>query len=193
MIGRVYQIKHKTLPICYVGSTTNTLHRRWLDHGCSFRAWMNGNKVISISMYPHMRTHGMDQFEMLLLQEYHICDKQHLRAYEQLWVNKLSSVNKKGPFNLLSPGMNRVMRLRYNKDTYAKTKDERNKKWICECGSSVSKNSLNYHNQSKRHMLYIEVTKRHKKRGVASSNHQTIDLLMERLAHSYSIQNRPSQ
>ena len=44
MIGRVYSIKHKTLPICYVGSTfKKELKTRWQQHIHSYDKWINEN------------------------------------------------------------------------------------------------------------------------------------------------------
>jgi hypothetical protein len=40
-----------------------------------------------------MRELGIENFDMQLIKCYNVFDRQHLRAYEQLWINKLNSIN----------------------------------------------------------------------------------------------------
>jgi len=181
MIGRVYQIKHQTQSISYVGSTTNSIHRRWLDHGCNFRAWCKGAGSSTCSLFPYLRKYGLDQFEITLLKEYDVVDKNHLHAYEQLWINKLSPVNKHNPFSPLSPSLNRVIYKQDYKARYQASKEKNNAKWICECGNPISKNSMYYHFRGNKHQRYVNTVESRQKKRVNTNNYQTIDLLMDRL------------
>ncbi len=83
-IGYVYRITKIDDPtINYIGSTFTTLRQRWRNHK------KDGN--CSISKY--LDEYGRDQFKIILIKEYLVYaenqkDNRHLRAYEQLWINK---------------------------------------------------------------------------------------------------------
>ena len=78
-IGYVYRITKIDDPtITYIGSTIQTIQRRWNRHKCS----------TSCSIGKLLNKNGCDNFKIVLIQKYLVCDKIHLRAYEQLWINK---------------------------------------------------------------------------------------------------------
>ena len=89
MIGRIYKIIHSQSKICYVGSTFNTLNIRWTYH-------KGPNNNCCISKY--FKLYGIDQFKIILIKEYEVCDRKQLEAYEQLWISKLSTIEQ---FNTL--------------------------------------------------------------------------------------------
>jgi hypothetical protein len=122
----------------------------------------------------------MNQFEMLLLREYEIVDTQQLRAYEQLWINRLNPVNTANPFNPISIHLIRKNRRQKAHVWYQMNKHEFNRTWICECGSNISKNSQARHNQSKKHQKHVDSMNR-KKREATSNKHQIIDLLIDKV------------
>ena len=184
MIGRVYLIKHQTLPIHYIGSTTRTLHQRWLGHGCMYREWKKKEKSGGISIYPHMLEHGFDQFKIQLLKEYTICDKPQLLAYEQLWINKIPNVNIKDPFDPLCAKKNRVAYKKHYQQKYQREKEYRTRKWICECGSKVSKNSWSYHVRNTKHYDTVNRIKDHSddKQSINIQKYTTINQLFKSLS-----------
>lgn len=98
--GRVYKIIHTQSNICYVGSTFNTIRDRFHCHQTGFRFWESGKGKHEITIYPFFKQYGIDQFKMVLIKEYQVCDKEHLRVYEQLWINKLKPINKMNPFHI---------------------------------------------------------------------------------------------
>lgn len=98
--GRVYKIIHTQSNICYVGSTFNTIRDRFHCHQTGFRFWESGKNKSTISIYPFFKQYGIDQFKMVLIKEYQVCDKNHLEVYEQLWINKLKPINKQSSFSI---------------------------------------------------------------------------------------------
>jgi peptidyl-prolyl cis-trans isomerase-like 4 len=130
--GRIYKIIHNQSNICYVGSTLNRLNDRWHKHKSHYNLHLKGkNKKIAI--YPYFKEYGIENFKIILIKEYEVIDRQHLEAYEQLWINKLKTINKKCAF-----GFKRLQRKKYretNKNEIRK-KDkiyrEKNKKRKCE-------------------------------------------------------------
>ncbi len=93
MRGLIYKIVHSQSDLVYVGMTTNTLAKRWQQH----KLTCTTDKKISI--YTHMRQYGIEQFKIMLIKEYDVVDKKHLRMYETLWINKLRCVNIVPSFN----------------------------------------------------------------------------------------------
>lgn len=45
-----------------------------------------------------MEKYGIDNFRIVLINEYQVCDRQHLEAYETLWICRLKSCNRQLPF-----------------------------------------------------------------------------------------------
>lgn len=104
MIGRIYKISSPEVPgVCYIGSTTQTCAARWDMHKVWYNQWVFDNSI-TIAIYPYFKEHGIDKFEMTLIKEYRVEDTHHLRAYEQLWMNKYckSAVNKRAACQLVS-------------------------------------------------------------------------------------------
>ena len=79
IIGSIYRItKIDDNNVNYIGSTFKTLQWRWDTH--------KYQGTCSIGKY--LNKYGCDKFKIELIKEYLVCDKIHLRAYEQLWINK---------------------------------------------------------------------------------------------------------
>ncbi len=105
-IGIVYRITKIDDPtINYVGSTFTTLRQRWQTHKLKFNNNCNG-----CSIGEYFDKYGIDKFKIILIKEYKVCaenqkDNKHLRAYEQLWINKFKlkncCINKLDTFRLL--------------------------------------------------------------------------------------------
>jgi len=93
-VGRVYKIVHNKLDITYVGMTMDPLSKRWKTHKA------NKSKK-NISIYKYFKEHGIDSFSIVMIKEYPVIDRNHLRVYETLWINKLKCINKYISFNPL--------------------------------------------------------------------------------------------
>ena len=175
MIGRIYKIIHTQSNLVYVGSTFNELKYRFQQHKGSFKQWLNDNHS-EITIFPYFKEHGIDQFRMVLIKEYDVDDRAHLRAYEQLWINKLKSINKNNPFHLKSLYFKAYERnnkeyldeyrkeyrknhkdevKQYNKKYREANKDALYERFNCECGGTYSKKHRARHLKSKMHTLFI--------------------------------------
>ena len=92
MIGRIYKIQHLDSSLCYIGSTCNTIRDRWRMHKKRYGVWIkNKDKYVTISLYPYLEQYGEDRFQTLLVKEYQVADKNQLRVYEQLAINRTKS------------------------------------------------------------------------------------------------------
>ncbi len=139
--GCIYIIQCKVEDICYIGSTNGPIDRRRESHLEDYRRWYKRRWYVKapISIYPYMAKHGVRNFTFKLLARYLIADVSHLRAYEQLWMNKYkhTTVNKAPAFKV-------------NRKQYIRQKIQ------CECGAIIARSSMNPHNQTKKHKMWEE-------------------------------------
>ncbi len=102
--GHIYIIFcHINPKIYYIGSTFNELKQRWSIHKTHFKS----KPKTFCSVYKYFDEYEIDNFSLKLLKSYdvyreHSKDNKHLKAYEQLWINKLRDCcNANNPFNIL--------------------------------------------------------------------------------------------
>jgi len=156
-IGKVYRITKIDDPtVNYVGSTFTTLRQRWQQHKTKYN---NGCNRCSIGKY--FDKYGIDKFKIILIKEYEVCadnqkDNKHLRAYEQLWINKFKlqncCINKQNSIGLLRREYLKEYR-ESNKDKIKEQKKQyyqANKEKVnCPiCNSIVVKSVLSKHQKS---------------------------------------------
>lgn len=133
-IGRIYRIICLSDPtIQYVGSTFNELRHRWQQHKKCHKY-----KTSKISIYEYFDKHGIDNFKIILIKEFQVVDKPHLRAYEQLYINKLKCVNKYNPFSIT-----------YLQQKSYITKTDFNKKWYEKNKVKSSEKAKKYREKNK--------------------------------------------
>jgi citrate synthase len=185
MIGYIYRIQHTQSELCYIGSTMNELKHRWQQHKCLYQRWKDGKQAkAKCSIFKYFEEHGIEQFKCFLVKTYEVIDRQHLEAYETLWIKKLKGCNEKLPFAIKkltdrsAYAKNRESRCAQvrayaaanNDAVKERTKQYRNKnkevikarkaiKTKCECGGSWAKgNGFPRHERTKRHQHWIETS-----------------------------------
>lgn len=115
-IASVYKIIHIQSDIVYVGSTmSRELKHRWKSHK---------NRKNGTSIQPYFEEFGIENFRIIKIKEYKVVDNKHLRAYEQLWMNKLQCVNKQGSITFLKPKHKSMIWREENKIEIKKYKKE---------------------------------------------------------------------
>jgi hypothetical protein len=178
--GYVYKIISNQSNHVYVGSTFNRLSDRLRQHAYGYAAWSSQicnevNDITTMSIYPYFEQYGVSDFTIVLIKEYIVVDRQHLLAFEQVWINKLECVNKHAAFNPL----NRSSKLRQrsckqriddwktnNKDKINraqqryrdKTRDQRNEKITCGCGKNYTYSHKARHQRTKKHQHWLEIS-----------------------------------
>ena len=62
--------------------------------------WKNGKSKACVSIFPYFEKFGPKNFKIMFIKEYEVCDRNHLQAYEQLWMNKIKCINEKSAFRI---------------------------------------------------------------------------------------------
>lgn len=145
MIGKIYKIIHTQSNICYVGSTFDELRNRFRYH--------NSDSNTSIAKY--FEKFGKKNFKIILIKEYEVIDRPHLEAYEQLWINKLKSINIQNTFRPLNKQITKIKM----KENYIKNKDKNQEKINCECGGKYIFQHKSRHQKSQIHLHFLNNTK----------------------------------
>jgi hypothetical protein len=156
------------------------LRDRWADHKSDFKKWQKGVHC-NLAIYPYFEKYQIENFKMILIKEYKVADTKQLRAYEQLWMNKIINCNKQNAISfLLTKHYDRVRNTTeeaktarreyyhrdveksraYDRQRYPKRKErmlEQSKlRVICKCGTNVCKGALTRHMKSQIHLNKLQ-------------------------------------
>lgn len=149
MLGRIYAIEHKTLPITYIGSTLKALEARWYEH--------TSGRYGTTRIHQYFIKYGYHQFRIRHIKSYQVVDLEHLHAWEQLWINKTVCVNVYCCFEIDFLASQFYHRLAY---PYVRTyswvksvqcKIRRQLYRRCECGLRVRYYNLKKHRATANH------------------------------------------
>ena len=147
-IGRVYCIQHKgKLEISYIGSTFETLNERFQRHKSDCKLYEIGTRKYLCAIGEYILEYGFENFDIFLLKEYQVCDKQHLLVLEQLWINTSVCVNKLNACALTS-----IFKKESRKLNHQQHKERDNK-------ASIEYNKIHKEQIKEWHKKYIEDNK----------------------------------
>ncbi|DAZ97418.1 TPA: hypothetical protein N0F65_009890 [Lagenidium giganteum] len=139
MIGLIYEITNKDRSIVYVGSTLQTIERRWNHHKSNFKRWCEG-KDTACSIYHHFKELGIDHFQISVIKEYEVKSADELRQYEHLVIGKRNCVN--------------TQRLSTD-ERYLARRDKLNKKIDCPCGGRYAVKNKCLHARTNIHKTWL--------------------------------------
>lgn len=107
--GKIYKIIHARSNFVYVGSTFNTLNKRFGQHKSQLLRGLDSR-----------------EYKIILIKEYKVIDKNHLEAYEQLWINKLKCINVSNTINFRKfyTFINKDKLTEYKHNWYEKNKEK---------------------------------------------------------------------
>lgn len=145
-IGRIYKIISAQGNECYVGSTFNTLRDRFKCHKQDYNKLLAGKKGKRqgwVSAYTLFDKYKFENCKIVLIKEYEVCDRRHLEAYEQLWINKLKPINKNSILDI-----KRIYRINYYKKHKEKIRDN-GKKYREENKEIISERRKTYRDKNK--------------------------------------------
>lgn len=167
--GSIYKIIHNQSNICYIGSTLNKLNYRWASHKAGYKK--NKNKEYgNISIYKYFDKFGIENFKIILIKEYEIYDILQLHVYEQLWINKLKTINKidvfspfnkkqyrKNYYNIHKDKKLEQSKLRYNEKKIEINNQKKENRITCYCGINLRKADLARHKKSNFHITFVKI------------------------------------
>jgi len=141
-LGRVYRIICLPQPdIQYIGSTFDELRHRWRGHKKSYKS-----RNRDISIYKFFDEYCIENFKIVLIKEYEVVDRNHLRAYEQLWINKTKCVNKYNPFSITYLQVKKYLEdTNFHKNWYKNNKVKSSEK--CKEYKKKNKDKLSVYNR----------------------------------------------
>lgn len=173
MIGRVYKITNADESIVYIGSTTQTLDKRWGSHIRDYKRMIDGKDRCHAVIHRHFEEYGVDSFKILLISEHTITERNELFEFEQLTIDRTECVNQKPAYRTEDQRKEalRQSSLKYslkNKESLkqkARLYREENRELIklkkaellnCECGASHTINNRSRHQRTQKHQRWLE-------------------------------------
>ena len=130
-LGMIYQIYYINNPkINYIGSSMNNQTRyRWRDHKSDYHKYLENPNNNRANIYPYFKEYGIENFKIIKLKDINVIDREHLKAYEQLYINKYKPVNKLNPFNILVNEDKKIYRKEYYKKNIDQIKEKEYKRY----------------------------------------------------------------
>ena len=102
-IGIIYKIYYNKDPNkYYISSKLNTINDAWDLHIKEYSKYIAGDNVQSKFIYLYFKMYGIYNFDICEIKRYYVIDELHLKAYEQLYINKYKCINLIYPFNIIS-------------------------------------------------------------------------------------------
>ena len=177
--GKIYVIRNHCNDFVYVGSTTQSLSKRFSKH----KRDMKNRKKYHYEIYKAVSELGIENFYIELLELYPCNSRDELRTKEGYYIRKFDSFNN--GYNMRITGRtdkeyrednkekikqkdkkyyqnNREIILQkikiYDEKNKEKKREQRSKKVKCECGSIITNQCKSRHLKTMKHLKYIETT-----------------------------------
>jgi group I intron endonuclease len=151
--AKIYKITNDFNDDVYVGSTCDTLIKRFSSHKNNSKKECKKNYLL----YRLTNEIGFERFRIDLIEDYPCEDKQTLRFREGYWIRQIGTLNKKiegrtkQEYNKEYYDENKEKKKKYYKEYYDENKECILKKTTCDCGCILRKADLNRHRKSKKH------------------------------------------
>lgn len=151
--GKIYAIENKVnVPVC-IGSTTQTLNKRWRQYRSNHKD--PNQSCYNMKICALMREHGFENFYIVLLEEYQCDSRRELEAREgyhqrQYRDNGIPICNTKieGETNITAQDQGSQW-YRDHPEAYQQYLAQRRKKVVCKyCKSEVTEKYLTEHYQT---------------------------------------------
>ena len=160
MKGSIYQITNEDESIVYIGSTTETIERRWSKHKAIYKRWLQG-KAGGYSIFYHFKEHGIEQFSISLISQHEIDDRKQLLEFEQLTIDRTENVcNTQIAYRSEEQKLEKLEQKReYNREYNRSNRDaisaKRSVKCDCECGGKYTLRDKAKHKKTKKHQNWL--------------------------------------
>ena len=155
----IYKFVCKDLSVnnVYVGSTTDFVKRKCMHKFCSIN---ENNKSYNTKVYKMIRENGgWNNWEIVEIEKYPCNDKREAETKEREWYEILNA-----DMNTIRPRMtdenikeknNKAQKV-WREKNIEKIKKQREEKYTCKCGKTLTKMKKARHERTKKHIEYIE-------------------------------------
>ena len=116
--GKIYRIINDIDDYIYVGSTTEKLSRRMCRHRSDMKKPYNNGKI-----YQHIRKHGPEHFQIILIRNYPCTNKEELLREER---KEIELINEQIKLNVHIPIKSKEERVEYLNNWYENNKQRCN-------------------------------------------------------------------
>jgi hypothetical protein len=181
--GIIYKITSPQTDKVYIGSTSNSIDKRFDQHKRGYTLYKSG-KATYISSYEILKFDDaiievLEEGEFEDKKEMLMKERKHIEATSNNNVNKISPIKTKEEYKAFFKEYGKEYRKTnkesiklYTKNYTVNNKDKRYKYAMdnkekfsnhakevvnCECGSSITRRNKASHNKSKRHINYITI------------------------------------
>ena len=159
----------------YYGSTTQSLNRRLSNHKKDFKLWKQGKQTGCSSFM--LLEQGFDKVAIILVEDFPCNSKQELEIREAHYIKNNPCINMQIPSGIVAESRqdyNKQYR-QANRDKILEQKkqyrqanqdkileqnkqyrDKQREKIVCECGATVSRNSLARHRRTIKHKRLLD-------------------------------------
>ncbi len=153
--AKIYKITNDFNNDIYIGSTCDTLIKRFSHHKNNSKIECNKNLLL----YRLTNEIGFDRFRIDLIEDYPCEDKQALRLREGYWIRQIGTLNKliAGRTKQEYCEDNKNKKAIYDKEHYEDNKAILNKKIICECGGCYTTTHKSRHLKTKKHLSLLAI------------------------------------
>ena len=148
MFGRIYIIKSSQTDKVYIGSTVETLNKRFREHKCSKTC--TSREILKY-----------DDAEIILLECYDCETYEELRKKEGEYIKQYNCVNKliAGRTKTEYYEDNKEKIKEYRKEYRQENKEKLNEKITCECGGKYTHKHKSTHFKTKKHIEFLTYLK----------------------------------
>jgi len=149
--GKIYTIRSHLTDLVYVGSTTNTLTKRFDQHKRNYKCHKTSGKYKYVSIFELFEQDPNCYIE--LYENYRCNDKNELTRREGQVIRDLDCVNKiiAGRTAREYREDNKEQRKQYREDNKERIRARKNQPYYCQCGGSTTLTHKPRHFRSKIH------------------------------------------
>ncbi len=143
--GKIYKIVSLQTDKIYIGSTTQRLTKRKIEHKANYNSYLKG-KYRNTTSFEIMKLEDVD---IILLESFPCDTKEQLLLRERYYIqNTKNCVNKTIPMRT---------RKEYNKDNKDKIKQYKKTPFICSCNQTMTIHHKSRHLKTNKHKKKLEL------------------------------------
>ena len=164
--GKIYSIRNTIDDDIYVGSTVRPLYKRLQAH----RSCVKNNRLQCLNLYTKMKELGMEHFYIELVEECPCENVEQLKRREGQVIREIATLNmciagrSKQEYDKEYRENNKDKKHQQYRNYYEQNTDKvkqqinawASRPYVCECGETIRRDSLNKHLKSTKHKTLLE-------------------------------------